>query len=94
MKNTRVDFITEGVGVFFTAVQTEQIFQIISLVLTIASIIVSLAFTLYKWWKEAKKDGKIDKEEIKDLTEKVTEAGKEISDTVSKISEAKDKKEN
>lgn len=86
----RIDYIGDGIGVLFTAIQTEQVFKIISLVITIISITVSLAYTLYRWYKDAKKDGKIDAEEIK-------EAGKEIFNSANKISEAikssKDSKE-
>lgn len=67
----RVDYFADCGAVVFTALQTEEIFQIISLIFTIISIIVSLSFTIYKWYKEAKKDGKITEEEIKELTKKI-----------------------
>lgn len=60
----RYDYLYESVAVVTTAVQTQQVFQIISLILTCISVCISLCFTLYKWHKEAKKDGKIDNKEI------------------------------
>lgn len=60
----RYDYLCESVAVVTTAVQTQQVFQIICLILTCLSVCASLCFTLYKWHKEAKKDGKIDNKEI------------------------------
>ena len=54
-KSLRWDYILEAVAIGGTAAQTKAIFQFISLGVTIASVLVSLAFTLYKWYKEAKK---------------------------------------
>lgn len=47
-------------------IQAEKTFQIIELVLAIVTSLVLLAYRVWKWWKEAQKDGKITKEEIKD----------------------------
>ena len=60
----RYDYLCESVAVVTTITQTQQVFQIVSLILTCLSVAVSLCFTLYKWHKEAKKDGKIDNKEI------------------------------
>lgn len=68
-----VNYISSGVAAVFTAMQTEHALQIISLIITILSVVVSLAFTFYKWYKEAKKDGKITKDEIQDLHKDVKE---------------------
>lgn len=73
----RYDYLTEAVGFVFTASQTETTFQILSLILTCLSFIVSIAFTIYNWYKKAKADGKIDKEELKELAEIGKEAVKD-----------------
>lgn len=67
------DYVGEGVAVILTATQTNEIFQTISLILTCVSIFFSLIYTIYKWYKEAKKDGKITVDEVKDLSDKITE---------------------
>ena len=55
---------TSAVG---TALQTSEVLQIISMVITILGGIVSLiVLPLLNWWKNAKKDGKIDEDEIKE----------------------------
>ena len=55
---------TSGVG---TALQTNEVLQTISLIITIiGGILTFIVMPLYKWLKEAEKDGKIDKDEIKE----------------------------
>lgn len=73
MNTKPYELLGSGAGVILTALQTEHVFQIISLVLTILSILFSLSFTIYKWYKKAKEDGKIDEKELDELTEIVTD---------------------
>ena len=47
-------------------IQANEVMQVIEFVLAILTSIVLLLYRLYVWYKEAKKDGKIDKEEIKE----------------------------
>lgn len=49
-----------------TAIQPNQVLQYIQLAITIVAGIISIILGLRAWWKDAKKDGKIDKEEIED----------------------------
>ena len=74
MKHT--DFLTFSggfIGTIFTVLQTNEIFQYISLVLTILSTLVAIAFTIYKWWKKACEDVKITNEELEDLNKDVND---------------------
>lgn len=54
-------------GVVFSAIQSNEVLSIISWVLTLIATCVSIAFTLWKWWKKASADGKIDEQEIDEL---------------------------
>jgi len=55
---------TSAIG---TATQTNEILEIISLVLTILGALISfVVIPLLNWYKQAKADGKIDKKEIND----------------------------
>lgn len=54
-----------------TATQENEIFQTISLVLSIVCSCVIIASKVYKWWKTAIADKKITKEEVEDLIEDV-----------------------
>lgn len=82
MKN--IDYVSNGVALLSTALQSEHTFQIISLILTCLATAFSLAFTLYKWYKMAKADGKIDKEEVEQAVEIVTEHVDKINNEIKK----------
>ena len=53
-----------------------QIIVICNLVLTIIATVVSLVYTIWKWWKKAKADGKITEDEVDDLMDDI----KDITD--------------
>lgn len=71
-------------GIVGTATQTNETLQTISLIITIVGTIFSFIIVpLVSWYLNAKKDGKIDKEELQ-------EGIKIISDGVDKVKEEKD----
>lgn len=55
--------LTSG-QIILTSLQQNELFQNIQFGLTIASAFVTLAYTLYKWFKRVSKDKKITKDEI------------------------------
>lgn len=55
-----------GIATIFTAVQTQEVFQIISLILTCVATLLTIAYNIYKWVKNAMKDKKLDENEIKE----------------------------
>ena len=70
MKNS-LNFIIGGVASSLSAVgtsiQTNEVLQIISLVLTIAGTLITfIVLPLLNWYIKAKKDGKITIEEVKE----------------------------
>lgn len=64
--NNFVSWVGSGFAGVFTYLQVDEVMKWISLVLTIVSVVVSIAYNLYKWYQRAKADGKITKEEIKE----------------------------
>ena len=64
----------ETLGAFFgttasavgTAIQPSEVLQIISLVITIIGSVVTTAMAIIAWYKDAKKDGQITEDEIKE----------------------------
>lgn len=81
-----------GISTLLTAMQTNQTWQIVCLVLTAISIAVTTAFNIWKWVKAAKRDGKITQEELEEgvgiLNEgidKITNLGKEKKEDGTKI---------
>jgi hypothetical protein len=95
MKNNNlVSWVGSTFGVVFTAIQTNEVFQIISLVLTILSILVSLAFTIFKWYKSAKEDGEITPDEIKEILEEGGETANQIIDVINDYNDKKEGNKN
>lgn len=88
MKNNyAVDFTLNSFAVALTSIQTEKLFQTISLILTIISILISIIFRLVNWFSNAKKDGKIDTKEIKDLSNIVNDGVNDLKDEIEKADE-------
>ena len=66
-----------------TALQPNEVLQTISLVITIVGAIISMIIIpLLTWWKNAKKDGKIDKEEIKEGIDTLQEGIEGVKETL------------
>lgn len=61
-----VGWVASGVAGIFTTIQENPVIQIISFCLTILSVLVSLAYTLWKWYRRAKADKKITEEEVEE----------------------------
>ena len=74
-----------GVATVLTAVQTEHVFQIISLVLTCVATLVTIAFNIYKWYVKAKEDGKITKEELDELGNIVVNGAEEVKEQTESV---------
>lgn len=87
MKNILVALGNAGTYVL-TALQTNEIFQTISLIASIVTSCVLIAYRVWKWSKEAKADGKITKEEVEDLIEIVKDG---VEDFTKQDKEWKDK---
>lgn len=69
---------TTGVGVTGTAVETilavsqaNETLQAIQIVLACITFVITIAYTIWKWYRNAKKDGKIDKNEVDELMEEL-----------------------
>ncbi|MBO7731674.1 MAG: hypothetical protein J6S67_03960 [Methanobrevibacter sp.] len=58
--------------------QVEQVLRIASFVLSIIISILIIVSRILTWWKEAKKDGKITKDEIKEGVTIITEGVEEV----------------
>ena len=54
-----------------TALQTDEVLRYVNLGLAIITSVVSIAWIVWRWYKQAKADGKITKEEVEDLIDQV-----------------------
>lgn len=85
MKNTFYDLT----NLFVAALQTDQLFQIIQFALATVMVLVGIAYKIWRWYKEAKADGKISEEEVKQIVKEITpdvkEAVEDVKDIVNTI---------
>lgn len=64
-----------------TGLQTNEVLEMISLIITIVGgIITFIVVPLINWYKHAKKDGKITIDEVKDGVEIIKDGVEEIND--------------
>lgn len=68
---TRIDFITEAVAGVTTALQSDENLRIISFSLTCISVVLSIAFTVFKWYKTANADKRITTDELIELVDEL-----------------------
>jgi len=78
----KIEWIGNGIGVVLTIAQTNQIFQIISLIFTIISTLTATAYTLWCWYKKTIVDQKIDQNEIKECVNIIEESIDKIKDNI------------
>ena len=70
-------------GAVGTATQTNETLETISLIVTIIGAVISfIVCPLLSWFNHAKKDGKIDSEEIEELTKDITKGVNEIGEVL------------
>lgn len=75
--------IGTSISAIGTATQTNDKLQSISLVITIiGGVITFLVIPLLNWYKNAKKDGKIDKEEIKEAGKIVIDGSQSVKEQI------------
>ena len=73
-----------------TALQTNEILETISLVITIiGGVITFIVVPILNWYRNAKKDGKIDKDELKDGVDIIIEGSEKLKDEIDKGKEGK-----
>lgn len=62
-----VGFTGSGISTVLTITQTNEVFQTVQLIFSILAFLVTIAYTVWKWYKKAKQDGKITTEEVEEL---------------------------
>lgn len=68
-----------------TSIQTDEILQYISLVITIIGGLISMVIIpLVNWYKQSKKDGKIDKEELQEGVQIISSGIESIKENTKK----------
>ena len=74
--------VGNGIMYLCSWAQVEQVLRIASFALSITISILIIISRVYDWWKKAKADGKITKDEINEGVNIVTEGVKDIKDKI------------
>ena len=82
-----LDILGIGLQAIFTAIQTDEVLRWISFGFTLVSVILTIAYNIWRWWKKSKEDGKITMKEVDELGEIIKDGSESLTNT---IKEAKD----
>ena len=83
-KENIIDGVCILISYLFTAAQTKEVLQIVSFILTIVSILIVIIRNIIDWYIKAKKDGKIDADEGKELIDIVDKGVNDLKDNIKK----------
>ena len=82
--------IGTALSIIGTAMQTNEILETISLVITIiGGVITFIVVPILNWYRHAKKDGKIDAGEIKEGLDIIVDGSERVKDEIDKGKEDK-----
>lgn len=76
-----LDILGIGLQAIFTAIQTDEVLRRISFGFTLVSVILTIAYNIWRWYRKSKEDGKISMDEVDELVDIV----KDGSDSLSNI---------
>ena len=82
-----LDILGIGLQAIFTAIQTDEVLRWISFGFTLVSVILTIAYNIWRWWRKSKEDGKISMKEVNELGEIIKDGSESLTNT---IKEAKD----
>lgn len=68
-------------GGIMTAIQANEVLQIVQAILTVIGLLVTIAYTIWKWYRKASEDGKITKEEVDELMENLNDVKEKKDDS-------------
>ena len=76
-----LDILGIGIQAILTAVQTDEVVRWVAFGFTIFSVILNIAYNVWRWWRKSKEDGKISMDEVDELVDIV----KDGSDSLKNI---------
>lgn len=85
MKDNLLNILGIGVQAVFTAVQSDEILRRISFAITLVSALITIAYNIYKWWRNSKKDGKITMDEVDELVDIVKDGSDSLTNTIKEV---------
>ena len=85
MKDNLLDILGIGVQAIFTAIQTDEVLRWISFGFTLVSVILTIAYNIWRWWKKSKEDGKISMKEVNELGEIIKDGSDSLTNTIKEV---------
>ena len=80
-----LDILGIGLQAIFTAVQTDEVLRWISFGFTLLSVILTIAYNIWRWWKKSKEDGKISMKEVDELGEIIKDGRDSLTSTIKEV---------
>ena len=77
-----LDILGIGIQAILTAVQTDELLRWSSFGFTIFSVILNIAYNIWRWWKKSKEDGKISMNEVDELVDIVKDGSNTLTNTI------------
>ena len=80
-----LDILGIGLQAIFTAIQTDEVLRWISFGFTLVSVILTIAYNIWRWWKKSKEDGKISMDEVDELGDIIKDGSDSLTNTIKEV---------
>lgn len=80
MHNNGLSWVGNVITIVCASLVSTEVAQLILYILGILGALFSLFINIYTWYKKTKADGKITKDEVKDLSDTINDGVKDIID--------------
>lgn len=80
-----LDILGIGLQAIFTAVQTDEVLRWISFGFTLLSVILTIAYNIWRWYRKSKEDGKISMKEVDELGEIIKDGSNSLTNTIKEV---------
>lgn len=80
-----LDILGIGLQAIFTAVQTDEVLRWISFGFTLVSVILTIAYNIWRWYRKSKEDGKISMKEVDELGEIIKDGSDSLTNTIKEV---------
>lgn len=77
-----LDLFGIGIQAILTAVQTDEVLRWIAFGFTLFSVILNIAYNVWRWWRKSKEDGKISMKEVDELGEIIKDGSDSLTNTI------------
>lgn len=80
-----LDILGIGLQAIFTAVQTDEVLRWISFGFTLLSVILTIAYNIWRWYRKSKEDGKISMKEVDELGDIIKDGSNSLTNTIKEV---------